>query len=149
MGFKVRGYAAVFGNKDLAGEVVARGAFSGWMDNGAKQLDIYWNHAHRWNPLAKPIGRTTKLKQDRTGLYFEGELHETPEGQEVAEILRGGRLESSFAYFIEDREQKKGVWHLTALVPREITATSFGINQKAYMEAMPGQDEPQENDNAA
>lgn len=145
---KVRGYASVFGNVDLAGEVVDRGAFTDWLKaNPDTQLQIFWNHAHVWDFLAKPIGVTTKLKQDRTGLYFEGEIADTPEGLEVQELIKQGAIHAaSFAFKINDRYQKKDVWHLKTLEPREITAASWGANPKAYIEPIPGQEETENDD---
>lgn len=138
MPIKVRGYASVFRNVDLSGEVIAPGAFSAWIAaNPTKSLRIFWNHAHIYNANAKPIGITTKLKQDRKGLYFEGELHETAEGLEVAELLKAGPMEASFAFHVTDDEIKKSVRHIKSVNPFEITAANWGVNPKAYIEAVP------------
>jgi HK97 family phage prohead protease len=139
---KVRGYASVFGNQDSDGEVIDRGAFSNWLKaNPDTTLSIYWNHAHIWSPLAKPIGKTTKLRQDRKGLYFEGEILDTTEGLEVQELLKNGAINgASFAYRVADRYQKKNVWHIADFEKvSEITAANWGANSKAYIEAVPDQ----------
>jgi len=135
---RVRGYASVFRNTDLGGEVVAPGAFSNWIrENPNKPLRIFWNHAHLYNPAAKPIGITTALKQDRKGLFFEGELHDTAEGLEVQELLKAGRMEASFAFHVTVDEIRKSVRHLTDVAPFEITAANWGMNPLAFIEAVP------------
>lgn len=141
MPIKVRGYATVFGVKDRDGEVIDRGAFSDWITaNPDTSLSIYWNHSHLYSHSAKPIGHTTKLKQDRTGLYFEGVLNDTAEGIEVAKVLSAKRMEASFAFKAHDHEVVKEVRHFKAVSPFEITAANFGANPKAYIEVIPGQD---------
>lgn len=138
---KVRGYASVFGNVDSYNEIVDKGAFSNWLKaNPDTTVALYWNHAHIWSQLAKPIGKTTKLKQDRKGLYFEGEILDTPEGLEVQELLKAGAIKgASFAYKVNDRYQKKDIWHLADLDLKEITAANWGANSRAYIEAIPDQ----------
>ena len=141
MSIRVRGYASVFGIKDTDGEVVDRGAFTNWLkDNPEKSLAIFWNHSHLYNHSAKPIGHTTRLKQDRRGLYFEGELNNTAEAQDVYEVLKGRPLEASFAFKAHDHEVIKDVRHYKSVSPFEITAANFGANPKAYIEIIPGQD---------
>ena len=142
---KVRGYASIFRNVDLAGEVVSPGAFSEWIGaNPQKNLQIFWNHSHIYSASAKPIGMTTGVKQDRKGLYFEGELNDTAEGLEVQKLLDQGPIEASFAFRVDADEIKKGVRHLKALSPFEITAASFGMNPEAYIEAIPDQEETEQ-----
>jgi HK97 family phage prohead protease len=140
MPLRVRGYASVFRNVDLKNEVVAPGAFSTWIKaNPTKPLRIFWNHAHIYDPKAKPIGITTSLKQDRKGLYFEGELHDTPEGLEVQELLKAGKVAASFAYRVTNDEIKKSIRHIKMAAPFEITAANWGVNPEAYIEAVPGE----------
>lgn len=141
MNLRVRGYASIFGVKDRDGEIIDKGAFSDWIaKNPDTSLGIYWNHSHLYSHTAKPIGHTTRLKQDRRGLYFEGTLNETAEGVEVAELLKGRRLEASFAFRAHDHEIVKEVRHYKAVSPFEVTAANFGSNPKAYIEAIPGQE---------
>jgi HK97 family phage prohead protease len=143
MGIRVRGYFTVFGNQDLEGEVVDAGSLSNWLlANPSKSLPIYWNHAHLYSPNAKPIGNTTKIVQRKNGGYFEGELNDTAEAQEVAAVLRGGRVEASFAFKSHDSEpDKKNIVHHKDITPLEVTAANFGANPKAYIELIPGQEQ--------
>lgn len=142
MGLKVRGYAAVFGNKDHAGEVIDRGAFTDWIAaNPDTSVPIFWQHKHKWDIEAKPIGATTTLKQDRKGLYFEGEILDTAEGLEVQALLQGGAVKNmSFGYNTTDRYQKKDTWHLSKLEVMELSPANWGANPKAYIEVVPDQE---------
>lgn len=136
---RVRGYASVFRNSDSDGEVVAPGAFSAWLaKNPEKDLPIFWNHAHQYDLDAMPIGITTTLKQDRKGLYFEGVLNETTAATEVKAVLaKSGKMEASFAFWVDQDEIKNSVRHFTAVTPFEITAANWGANSKAYLEVIP------------
>lgn len=138
----VRGLASVFGNVDDYGEVVDKGAFSDWLaKNPDTQLPLFWNHAHVWDPLALPVGATTKIKQTAKGLYYEGVIEDTSEGLELQTLIKSGAINAaSFAFTVKDRYQKKDIWHLSVLEPKEITAANWGANPKAYIEPIPGQE---------
>lgn len=138
---KVRGYASVFGNVDSYGEIVDKGAFSDWLAaHPDDKVPLFWSHAHIFDILAKPIGHTTLIKQDKAGLYFEGEILDTPDGEETQTLLRGrGRMPASFAFQVVDQYQKGETWHLAKLDLKEVTATNWGANPAAYIEAV---DEP-------
>lgn len=141
---RVRGYASIFGNVDQYGEVVVRGAFSEWIaENPNTRLKIYWMHAHKFDPLAKPVGSTTMVKQDAKGLYFEGEILDTVEGLDVQTLLRGKAIrEASFGFDpnVEGYEED-GIVYITQASIKEVTAANWGVNSKAYIEAIPGQEE--------
>jgi HK97 family phage prohead protease len=142
----VRGFASVFGNKDSYGEVVDKGAFTKWIaKNPETSLPLFWQHAHKWNLLAKPIGSTTMLKQTARGLYYEASIADTPEGLEVQELIRSGAVKAaSFAYKTVTEEVRKNTLHLVDLDLIEITAANWGANDRAYIEPIPGQETPDE-----
>lgn len=143
MGLRVRGYASIFGNVDQYGEVVVKGAFSDWIAaNPDTRLKLYWMHAHKFDPLAKPIG-SVMVRQDAKGLYFEGDVLDTKEGMDIQVLLRGKAIqEASFGFdpdvegYVED-----GIVYITQAELKEITAANWGVNSKAYIEAIPGQEE--------
>lgn len=149
MAMKVRGYASIFGNVDAYDEVVDRGAFANWIKaNPDTAIDIYWQHNHEggWNKNAIPIGITTKIKQDRKGLYFEGVINDTAKGADVQEFLKThGRSGSSFGFRTIDKYQKKEVWHLADLELREITVAArfLAANEVAYVEMIPEEGDTQ------
>jgi hypothetical protein len=136
----VRGYASIFGNVDSYNEVVDAGAFSDWLaENPDKEVPLFWEHDHvGWGDPATPIGKTTMIRQDAKGLYFEGELADTPKADEVATLLEQGAITgASFAFRITDRYQEDDVWHLSGLSLKEISPVNWGANPEAYIEPIP------------
>lgn len=136
---RVRGYASVFGNIDAYGEVVDAGAFSRWIsENPSKSVPLYWQHSYAFDWTAKPIGKTTMIRQDSYGLYFEGEIADTAEGLEIQELLKSGAItNASFGFKTIDQYQKDEVWHLSDLDLTEIAPVRWGANDSAYIEAIP------------
>lgn len=61
------GYASVFGNEDLWGDIVVAGAFS--KSIAVKKPAMLWQHNSD-----EPIGIWTVIKEDDKGLYVEGQL---------------------------------------------------------------------------
>ena len=148
MALRVRGYASIFGNVDSYGEVVDAGAFSDWLaENPDTSLPLFWEHDHVFafeNP-ALPIGKTTMIRQDAKGLYYEAELADTDKAREVAALIEQGAIKNaSFAFSVVDQYQEDEVWHLSALTPKEISPVNWGANDQAYIEVIPSQ-ETQEN----
>ncbi|HEY9058783.1 MAG TPA: HK97 family phage prohead protease [Aurantimonas sp.] len=87
---RLRGYAAIFGDADLAGDVIEPGAFTASVvTRGASGIRMLWQH----DP-ARPVGTWTLIRQDRTGLYVEGRLAlGTQAGHEAAELIAAGALD--------------------------------------------------------
>lgn len=63
------GYASVFNGVDSYGDTIAPGAYAETLKNHAP-IKMFFNH-ESWE---LPIGRWTKVEEDSTGLYVEGEL---------------------------------------------------------------------------
>ena len=69
------GYASTFGNKDLQGDVIAKGAFAETLEKdyaGGAGIPIHWNHQD-----GKPtdiIGRTLSAVEDEKGLLISAQL---------------------------------------------------------------------------
>lgn len=61
------GYASVFGNEDLWGDIVVAGAFT--KSIAQKKPAMLWQHNSD-----EPIGVWTVIKEDEKGLYVEGQL---------------------------------------------------------------------------
>ena len=66
---KFSGYASTFGNKDLVGDIVQKGAFLNTLRKGADKVLMLWQH-----DSDKIVGEFTKLHEDEKGLFFEGQL---------------------------------------------------------------------------
>lgn len=145
MGLLVRGYAAVFGNVDSWGDIIDKGAFSEWLKaNPDTELPIFWEHDHvSYGDPKTPIGKTTKLTEDNYGLYYEGELSDTPKAAEIATLLSDGAIKgASFAYRVTDHYLEDEIRHLSGLEPMEVSPVNWGANPKAYIEVTPQQEIP-------
>jgi hypothetical protein len=83
------GYASLFGVKDLAGDVVAPGAFDASLaQRGPNGLRLLYQH-----DAAEPIGVFSDVHEDATGLFVRAEINiETQRGFEAMSLLRQGAL---------------------------------------------------------
>jgi HK97 family phage prohead protease len=77
------GYAAVFGNRDLVGDIVVKGAFERTIPDFVKSGVILARHGM---DNAQPVAYLTELKEDDYGLYFSGTYHSTPFAQQERAI---------------------------------------------------------------
>ncbi|MEE2952408.1 MAG: HK97 family phage prohead protease [Pseudomonadota bacterium] len=86
----IRGYAALFGRPDLSGDVIEPGAFlASLVRRGAGGVRMLWHH----DP-ARPLGRWTAIREDRTGLFVEGLLAPFSQaGEEAAALIAAGALD--------------------------------------------------------
>jgi len=82
---KAKGYGAVFGNKDLGGDVISPGAFVGLGDRRVRML--------RDHDPTKVIGTWESVSQDEKGLRVEGVFARTPLGEETMELVSTRALE--------------------------------------------------------
>lgn len=80
------GYAAVFGNVDAGGEIIAPGAFAGALPDFLRDGFVAWGHD--W---AEIVAIPTEAYEDQVGLHLAGIFHSTPRGQE-ARTIAGERL---------------------------------------------------------
>ena len=89
----ISGYAAVFGNKDKAGDILVKGCFSkSIQDRGPEssandKIIMLWMHN-----MNEPIGRITVLNEDEKGLYFEAIIDEVLRGEQAIKQLESGTL---------------------------------------------------------
>jgi HK97 family phage prohead protease len=140
---KVRGYASVFGNVDSYGEIVDKGAFTDFIKaNPNVEIPIFWEHDHiwSWGDPARPVGKTTLLREDDYGLYFEGELADTDKATEIATLIEQGAVRNaSFAFKVTDEYLEDEVRHLSGLGLKEISPVNWGANDQAYIEPIPSE----------
>ena len=66
---KFSGYASTFGNVDLVGDIVQKGAFVKTLQKGADKILMLWQHKSD-----EIVGEFTTLVEDEKGLFFEGQL---------------------------------------------------------------------------
>jgi HK97 family phage prohead protease len=88
----ISGYAAVWGKRDLYGDVVQRGAF-------AKSLAAHQNAATRplmlWaHDPARPVGVWSEIREDATGLHVTGMLvMDSTAGRDAHAMLKAQALD--------------------------------------------------------
>ncbi len=77
---KFSGYASVYGNVDLGGDIILPGAYDETLKNRPQPIRMFYNHSQSW-----PIGKWLTFESDAKGLRVEGEL--TP-GNSVANDVK-------------------------------------------------------------
>lgn len=136
-GAEFEGYASVFGNVDLGGDMVVKGAFEKALTErypGGVGIPIYWNH-DTTNPFAN-LGLTAKAVEDDHGLRVWGAVDTSTEyGAQVAKLLREGRVKQmSFAFDVKtgafvESEEHGYYYELRELDLFEVSITPIGMNQ--------------------
>lgn len=133
------GYAAVFGNKDSYGDVIAPGAFEETLsaDYGAegKGVPVYWCHDFK-DPF-KNIGTTITAKEDSRGLRVRVQLDlDTQNAKQTLKLLKEGRVnQMSFGYsvlegaFVES-EEHGFYYEIRKVKLHEVSVVPIGANQE-------------------
>jgi HK97 family phage prohead protease len=129
------GYASVFGNVDLGGDIVERGAFKELATTPDGQVVILNQHDMR-----QPVGKAS-VKEDDRGLYFEGQLLlSVAKAREVYELMKAGIVSGmSIGYDVLSggaEVTNAGVRKLKSLKLWEISVVTFGMNPLAGIESV-------------
>ena len=129
------GYASVFNNVDLGGDVVEKGAFKEMSLTKDGMIRVLNNHNTR-----DPLGKAFVVEDDH-GLQFKGRLLlELPSARSVYALMKSGITDGmSIGYDILSggaEITKAGVRKLTALKLWEISAVTFGMNQLARIDSV-------------
>ena len=81
------GYASTFGNEDVVGDVIQRGAFKGSLK---RSLPLLWQH-----DMSSPIGSITKMSEDNDGLFITGEINlGTANGRDAYSLMAAGHIDT-------------------------------------------------------
>lgn len=112
------GYAAVFNNEDLGGDIIEPGAFKKTLKENPK-MPILWQH-----DLREPIGVTLEAYEDDKGLRVKGQLNlETTKGREAYALLKQGALKGlSIGY-----DAVKELWEGTTRRLKEIRLCEWSL----------------------
>lgn len=129
------GYASIFGNVDLGGDVIERGAFKEIVQNPAGKVTVLWQHGQR-----DPIG-VASVKQDDRGLAFVGELVlEDPLARRAHAHMKAGSVRGmsiGFDVMAGGAEiMQSGVRLLKSLKLWEISVVTFGMNPLAGVDGV-------------
>ena len=98
----VEAYVSVFGNVDLVGDIIERGAFAESLLH--KLPKGVWSHD--WE---KPIAKTLEAREDEFGLYIKGQFNlETQRGREAFSDIKFGTIdEFSIGFRVLDDEWRE------------------------------------------
>lgn len=129
------GHAAVFGNVDLGGDIIERGAFEEIVKTKDGHVRILLQHDMR-----RPIGKAM-VKQDDTGLQFDGALVlGSADARNTYELMKSGILDGmSIGYDVlpnGDEVTSAGIRKLKRLKLWEISVVTFGMNPLAKIDTV-------------
>jgi HK97 family phage prohead protease len=131
------GYAGIFGNVDLGGDVLERNAIKEVVKGRNGLVKVLNQHNMR-----DPIGGA-KVMPDDKGIAFEGQLVlETPSARSAYALMKAGVLDGmSFGYDVMAggaEIMKSGVRQLKAIKLWEISPVTFGMNPLAGVTGVKG-----------
>lgn len=130
----ISGYAAVFNNKDKAGDILLKGCFAKSInDRGPEstandKIIMLWQHDQH-----EPIGRVSVLVEDEKGLYFEAVIDDVERGTQAIKQLESGTLNQfsiGYSYVWEKckYDQERDAFIVKEVVLYEISVVSIGCN---------------------
>lgn len=130
---------SVFGNVDLAGDRVVKGAFAdslkAWEAKG-KPIPVIFSH--QWDNLDAHIGQVATAEETDAGLKVKGQLDmEDPFASKVFKLMdRGTLTEFSFAYDVVEEKVQNGANELLKLDLIEVGPTLKGMNPETELLAV-------------
>lgn len=119
------GHASLFGVKDLAGDVVERGAFAGSLNRrGVSGIRMLYQHDPN-----EVIGHWLDLREDHKGLYVRGRLaNGVARAREVLALMRAGALDGLSIGFKTVKARKDasgGLRHIIEADLWEVSVVTF------------------------
>lgn len=134
----VTGYFASFGNKDLDGDVILKGAFARTInatgpDSAQPRIKHLQNH-----DSSKPLGKLTVLKEDEIGLYYESKIGTHGLGQDFIKMVESGLItEHSIGFKTIKQDKKSDANYMSELQLWEGSSlTAWGANHKTPVTGM-------------
>lgn len=130
------GYGSVFGNVDLGGDVVVRGAFKRSLAQHKKAgtlPSMFWMH----DPT-QVAGTWKEMREDKKGLYVKGVLADTQLGNEIRTLLGMKAVRGlSIGFRTIDREfADDGTRLLKELELWEVSIVSLAMNPLAAVNSV-------------
>lgn len=149
------GYGAVFGNEDVYGDVIAKGAFKDTLRSSKKSGNwpaMLSQHGGGFFGSAAdmtPIGIWTSMEEDDVGLKVQGKFAETPRGQEAYALLKMeprpalnglsiGYLAKEYTIGTKPGEPARTLKKVELL---EVSLVTFPANPEARVSAVKGVDD--------
>ncbi|MCO5063123.1 MAG: HK97 family phage prohead protease [Rhizobiaceae bacterium] len=132
------GYASLFGETDLAQDVVERGAFARSLARrGAGAIRMLFQHDPN-----QPIGVWTEIREDALGLFVKGRLTEgVGRAAEVLNLMRAGALDGlsiGFRTVRASADKAKGLRRILEADLWEISVVTFPMLPGARVAVVKG-----------
>lgn len=130
------GYASVFGNVDLGGDVVERGAF---VDTLAQKKPSEIAMLFQHNAMGFPIGDWLDMRENDRGLVVRGQLDLTdPDGARAHNAMVKGRIKGlSIGYRIKpggaEWDKSGRVRRIKSADLHEVSVVTFPMNPRAQV----------------
>jgi len=127
------GYASIFGNVDLGGDVIQKGAFRKSVKAQKGKVPLFWRHD-------QPIGTAT-VEEDEKGLHTLGFplVNDVQLAREGMALVKAGAVRAmSIGYVATDapRDGKTGIRTIKTADLLEVSLVPFGMNQLATVTAV-------------
>jgi HK97 family phage prohead protease len=134
------GYASVFNNVDLGGDIIAPGAFTKTIKENP-QVPILWGHDSQ-----EVIGINKEWKEDTVGLYVTGQLIlDVQRAKEARSLIQVGAVKGmSIGYdpiTVDYSQADKGIRILKEVKLWEYSLTPFPMNPEAQITGVKSMDD--------
>lgn len=127
------GYGSIFGNRDLGGDVVEKGAFKRTLAQKKRAghlPQMFWGH----NPDQVP-GKWLDMYEDDDGLMVRGVLADTQLGNEIHTLLKMDAVRGlSIGYVTRDQDWEDDIRIIKDVDLWEVSIVSLPMNPLANIE---------------
>lgn len=126
-------YASTFGNEDLGGDIINKGAFARTLRQ-REFRPLLWQHQ-----MSEPIGVEKSIREDGKGLLGTWELLETQRGSEAYTLLKAGAVRSMSIGYIPGEfsfEEEGKIRRLTDVELLENSVVSLPMNEQARVQSV-------------
>lgn len=125
--FFFEGYASTFGNVDLGGDVIERGAFTKTLQE--RKFKILWQHY-----MSEPIGMPIEAFEDEKGLFIKAKLPKADDfvrGRVIPQMKIGSIDSMSIGFLSNDVSYKEEIRMIKSLDLFEVSLVTTPMNPKA------------------
>ena len=126
-------YASTFGNEDLGGDIIDKGAFARTLRQRPFR-PLLWQHN-----MSEPIGVEKSIREDGKGLLGTWELLDTQRGSEAYTLLKAGAVRSMSIGYIPGEfsfEEEGKIRRLTDVELLENSVVSLPMNEQARVQSV-------------
>lgn len=139
--YEFEGYASTFGNIDLVGDIVEKGAFKKTIQERLPKnlIKVLWQHYD-------PMGVPKHMEEDSKGLYVVAKVSKTRENLDRLQLMKDGvvdRLSIGYEVIkreVEETEDGKQVRRLKELKLYEFSPVTFPANEEAVITRVKGRE---------